>query len=267
MLAEGHEVFALDWLGFGASDKPLIKEMITFELHMKTLQRLFEHYSLSDAYILAHDWGGCVALCTIPDLPASSVRHLTLLNSFFPPRVSDISLNCYLLYLLWFSATGILDGLLPEEMVMRYMSPTATSRTVKGFSAPFPSVKAKAGVGRFAHMVPGMPFVVYDIFKSQYGLLVDGICPPQTFSSLHEQARLRERGDMVRKRWASGELGCAVNIVFGNRDPLLRDFWGILVDGITTESGKPKATWVDGAGHYPLEERAEEIVRIYLADL
>lgn len=56
----GLDVYALDWVGFGMSDKPLVAEEISFELHMRTLISLFERYDLSETHILAHDWGGWV---------------------------------------------------------------------------------------------------------------------------------------------------------------------------------------------------------------
>ncbi len=54
----GHEVYAIDWLGHGASDKPLSGSSISFELHMRTLTACIDHFNISDCYVAAHDWGG-----------------------------------------------------------------------------------------------------------------------------------------------------------------------------------------------------------------
>lgn len=54
----GHEVYALDWLGHGRSDKIMQRGAITFELHMRTLIQFFEDTGLEDAILVAHDWGG-----------------------------------------------------------------------------------------------------------------------------------------------------------------------------------------------------------------
>jgi pimeloyl-ACP methyl ester carboxylesterase len=56
----GHEVFAIDWIGHGASDKPLDVALIPFELHMRTLKSCIDHFELTGCYIVAHDWGGYV---------------------------------------------------------------------------------------------------------------------------------------------------------------------------------------------------------------
>jgi pimeloyl-ACP methyl ester carboxylesterase len=51
-------VFAIDWLGHGLSDKPLQASIISFELHMQTLFKFFDHYQIGNAVVAAHDWGG-----------------------------------------------------------------------------------------------------------------------------------------------------------------------------------------------------------------
>lgn len=58
LVERGHEVYALDWLGHGRSDKIIRPEAITFELHMRTLQQFFESTGLENATLVAHDWGG-----------------------------------------------------------------------------------------------------------------------------------------------------------------------------------------------------------------
>jgi pimeloyl-ACP methyl ester carboxylesterase len=58
LVEDGHELYALDWLGHGRSDKPTQRESITFELHMRTLSAFFNHAQLSDAILVAHSWGG-----------------------------------------------------------------------------------------------------------------------------------------------------------------------------------------------------------------
>lgn len=182
-----------------------------------------------------------------------------LLNSFFPPRPFEISLNCRLLYLLWLSSQGIFDGLLPESLIIRYMAPGTTSAVAAGYSAPFSGPKSKSGVTRFAMTVPGMPAIIYRLFQSQLGLIIDGLCPKESFSSLHEQVRLRETDHAIRKFWSSGEADIKVAVVFGRRDPLLRDYYDVFLKTIRTSHGIPQGVWIDGAGHYPVEEASGKV--------
>lgn len=186
-----------------------------------------------------------------------------LLNSFFPPRASEISLNCRALYALWFSSQGILNGLLPEELIIRYMAPRVTSRVASGYAAPFSGPKSKQGVSRFALIVPGMPDMIYRLFESRLGLMVDGLCPPQSFSSLHEQLRLRERGHKVRRFWADGKAEADVAVVLGRSDPLLRDYYHILLGCVNTSQGRAKGIWIEGAGHYATEEKPQTVADLF----
>lgn len=241
-------------------------EDISFELHMRTLITLFDTYRLSGAFILAHDWGGCVALSSIPHLAREDpCTGLMLLNSFFPPRPSDISWNAYLLYILWLSAQGILAALIPEAAIIRYMAPSVTKTIAEGYAAPFSAHRSKAAVTRFARIVPGTPQLVYDAFESPVGRLLDGICSSRSFSSLHEQARLRKRDAEVRSFWGSGKGKVRVRVAFGNRDSLLGDFFPVLLRSIFTSFGSPERDVLDGAGHYAAEEQPEEISQAFIA--
>jgi pimeloyl-ACP methyl ester carboxylesterase len=58
LVEKGHEIYALDWLGHGRSDKMRNAELISFELHMQTLRSFFKHVDLQSAHVVAHDWGG-----------------------------------------------------------------------------------------------------------------------------------------------------------------------------------------------------------------
>lgn len=55
---QGHEVYALDWIGHGLSDKPSQPSMISFELHMRTLRTFLVEFEITNCCIVAHDWGG-----------------------------------------------------------------------------------------------------------------------------------------------------------------------------------------------------------------
>ncbi|KAI1622205.1 haloalkane dehalogenase family protein [Exophiala viscosa] len=271
LTAVGYEVFAIDWLGHGTSDKPVNVSEISFELHMHTLRRVIEQLDLHDFYIAAHDWGGCVALCTIPTLPDS--RHcagLFLLNSFFPARPSDISTHYYLLYWIWFFSTGILGPLLPDSFVLRFMAPNISMKTASAYSAPYAQsmFKTKASISRFSHIVPGLPDWVYDLRSTYSWRVVEGWLGPEHFTNLNAQASLAERNRHVRGWWL-GEFDDKstrnapekVMILFGREDPLLPEFKMVLERyiGVSHIVRPADRGWLPGAGHYPMEQKPEEI--------
>ncbi|SLM39319.1 Epoxide hydrolase-like [Lasallia pustulata] len=268
---QGHEVYALDWIGHGLSDKPSQPSMISFELHMRTLQAFLAEFNVTNCCIAAHDWGGCVALSTLPHLPQGTCTSLFLLNTFFPPRPTDITIHSYMLYLLWFFSTGIFDGYLPEWAVMRYMSPQTTSRTMDGYCAPFAAgVATKASVSRFAHIVPGIPDFVLSLRDHYLWRMVEGLLGPTSFTNITAQARLAERNRLVRSFWAEpseklqDEVRSQVMVAFGRDDPLLVDFKDVLVHTIEPNLQRHAVggEWIERAGHYPTEDRPLQVARL-----
>ncbi|KAM0104907.1 hypothetical protein ACP6JE_000542 [Aspergillus fumigatus] len=239
LVERGHEVYALDWLGHGRSDKITRPEAITFELHMRTLQQFFESTGLDNTTIVAHDWGGCVALSTLSRLPTSACTSLFLLNSFFPLRISEISMHYALLHAIWFMTTGILGGCTPESAVMRFMSPSISQNDVTGYAAPYRNLPSNA--------------------KS-----IEGLAGPSNFDNLTAQARLSLRNEGVRSFWKSSDRAhqLEVAVVFGDKDPLLKDYKDILVRGVDSRvmvDWAPYGIWLDGTGHYPAEDKPKAV--------
>ncbi|KIW54163.1 hypothetical protein PV05_06543 [Exophiala xenobiotica] len=271
LTAAGYEVFAIDWLGHGTSDKPLNVSEISFELHMHTLRRVIEQLDLNEFYIAAHDWGGCIALCTIPTLPAE--RHckgLFLLNTFLPPRPHDITLHYYLLYWTWFFSTGICGPLLPDSFVLRFMAPNMSDKALQVYSQPYAQspFNTKTSINRFSHIVPGLPDCIYGLRQTHIWRTIEGLLGPEHFINLNAQAWLANRDQEVREWWSSsGDDKAAarapesVMILFGRDDPLLPEFKNVLERSIRVsrvlQGGE--AGWLPGAGHYPMEQKPKEI--------
>ena len=287
----GYEVLCVDWLGHGASDKPISPSQITFELHMRTLINVVEYFDLHDFYIGAHDWGGCVALCTLPVIAEQrKCSGLFLLNTFFPARPSDVSPRYLLLYWIGFFSSGIFGTLLPESLVLRFMAPNITGKIANAYDSAYEyhSPRAKVSIGRFSHMVPAMPDLIYQFRDSKWWMTVEGL-HPQLLTNINAQARLATLNSEVRKWWDGSERAASsppsssdsktsnesrsltkpesipkrVMILFGRDDPLLPEFCQVLAK--TIKIGRPAhspiAGWLSGAGHYPMEQRPESIVK------
>ncbi|KAL6237955.1 hypothetical protein BDW75DRAFT_248159 [Aspergillus navahoensis] len=268
LLERGHDVYAIDWLGHGRSDKILQQEAITTELHIHTLVKFFEITALQNAIVVAHDWGGCIALCTTPRLRKEAVDSLFLLNTFFPPRLSDSSLHYRLLNRIWYCTTGLLGGHLPESMIHRILEPSLSKADVDAFTAPYADLprSSKSSILRFSHSVPSLPrFVLFQLRQTKAWKLIEGLTGPANWDSLNTQARLSAQDDQVRRYWgteAVDDKGCEIAVVFGDRDPLLRDYKAVFTRTIHPDrmvSWAPMGLWIMDAGHLPMEDKAGEV--------
>ncbi|KAI9372819.1 Alpha/Beta hydrolase protein [Aspergillus egyptiacus] len=276
LLARGHEIYAIDWLGHGRSDKILRPEAITFELHIRTLMEFFEATGLDHAIIAAHNWGGCVALCALPHLPSELCDSIFLLNTFFPPRIGDTSFHYRLLSRAWYCTTGLLGGYVPESAVMRFLVPHIPKHEVDAYCAPYVDLprSAKSSITRFSHIVPSLPrFVLLRLRVMWVWRLMEGLCGPSHFESLTTQARLAAQDDQVRRFWGARESqngdypsqAVEVAVVFGNKDPLVRDHKNVLVRSINPElmvNWAPRGMWITGAGHMVVEEKPREVASL-----
>ncbi|HXR60687.1 MAG TPA: alpha/beta fold hydrolase, partial [Solirubrobacterales bacterium] len=68
-LAAGFRCVAIDYPGFGRSDKPLEIEWYEYERHAAACLRVIEALGLGDATLVGHDWGGPVGLLLAVDHP------------------------------------------------------------------------------------------------------------------------------------------------------------------------------------------------------
>lgn len=203
----------------------------------------------------------------MPHLPEDSCAGLFLLNSFFPPRPYDIRVNYYLLYLIWFFSTGIFDGYLPEWAVMRYMAPEVTTAVIQGYSVPYHrSIKTKASVSRFSHIVPGIPDMILSFRSTYLWRLIEGLCGPERFTNINAQAWLATRNSSIRHFWASPSQNKrpAVAVAFGHDDPLLPDFKGVLTATIDPAllASPRRGVWIPRAGHYPVEGKPTAVAEL-----
>ncbi|KAL4782588.1 Alpha/Beta hydrolase protein [Aspergillus varians] len=269
LLERGHDVYAIDWLGHGRSDKILCPEAITFELHIRTLVRFFEVTELQDAIIAAHDWGGCIALCTTPRLPPNTCTSLFLLNTFFPPRASDASLHSRLLNRIWYCITGLLHGFLPTSAALRFLAPSLTNEDIKAYTAPYSGLprSSKSSIERFAHIAPSLPrSILFTLRQTFLWKVFEGLTGPSHFETLTTQSRLAAQDDQVRRYWGStqdeADSSMEVVVVFGDGDPLRRDCRAVLLREIHPErmvKWAAKGLWITGAGHVPVEGKAGQV--------
>jgi haloalkane dehalogenase len=80
-VAAGFRAIALDHLGFGRSDKPVVAELYRIPRHAERLDALLEALDLHDATVVVQDWGGPIGLAWAARHP-ERVRSLAIFNTF-----------------------------------------------------------------------------------------------------------------------------------------------------------------------------------------
>ena len=182
---------------------------------------------------------------------------------------------------------------------MRFMAPNISQEAVRLYEMPFEAgPKTKASVGRFAHMVPGLPdTILFRARETWFWMLLEGLVGPHRLTNVSTQASLAKRDKVVR-RWyqtsrslskndgrKSGECKAKLiddeeyiridavqtrrkGILFGEDDPLLKGFKVVLEstfrqDGSDLWLGNGNG-WLPNAGHYPMEQKPHEITTCLL---
>ena len=69
VLSIQQRVLAMDFAGFGRSDKPVDKAAYTFQMHHDTLVDFIEGLSLQRITLVVQDWGGLIGLTVAAEMP------------------------------------------------------------------------------------------------------------------------------------------------------------------------------------------------------
>jgi haloalkane dehalogenase len=135
ILAAKHRVIAMDFVGFGRSDKFTERGEYSFRMHKSTLANFIDKLALNRVTLVVHDWGGLVGLGLVGEIPERFAR-LVIMNTGLPtpdlPVGQVIRMGCM---------HG--DRIKPEVF--------------KAYEAPFPDASYKAGAAVWPLLVPILP--------------------------------------------------------------------------------------------------------------
>lgn len=155
LLAAKHRVIAMDFAGFGRSDKPTDFATYTFQFHHNILVGFIEQLNLQGITAVVQDWGGLLGLTVATQLPDRFAR-LVIMNTGLPTGDEPPSEA----FLRWREFAEKMGAKLPIGRIIKgglahpeNLSPAELA----AYEAPFPSADYKAGVAAFPLLVPTTP--------------------------------------------------------------------------------------------------------------
>jgi haloalkane dehalogenase len=212
---------AVDYPGFGRSDKPTDPGWYTYESHSEMLRRFVEELDLRRLTVVCQDWGGPLGLRLAVEHPERVERVVVMNTGIFSGRPPG---EAWLQFRAFVRRVG--TEFQPGQLI-RITSPgEVADDVVAGYDAPFPTPESKTGVIMFPELVP------------------DSLEHPSAQAMLDVREAL--------KTWPGRAL-----ILFGDSDPVFSPRVGERFAELIP--GAEPAETVEGAGHFLQEDAGERI--------
>ena len=226
ILALHYRVLAMDFVGFGRSDKYTERAEYSFAMHHDTVVGFIEALGLEAITLVVQDWGGLIGLTVASEMPGRFSR-LVIMNTGLPTGDEPIGEG----FMRW-RAFAERSTDLPISFVIRTgvaQGELLTPDILAAYDSPFPDVRYKAGAMAFPLMVP--------------------LGPDDPGASEMRRAR------QSLSQWQKPAL-----VMFSDKDPVTRGGDRFFRALIPTAKDQPEIV-IENAGHFLQEDKGEEIAQ------
>lgn len=226
ILAPHYRVLAMDFVGFGRSDKCTERAEYSFAMHHDTVVGFIEALGLEAITLVVQDWGGLIGLTVASEMPERFSR-LVIMNTGLPTGDEPIGEG----FMRW-RAFAERSTDLPISFVIRTgvaQGELLTPDILAAYDSPFPDVQYKAGAMAFPLMVP--------------------LAPDDPGAS-----------EMRRARQSLSQWQKPAMVMFSDKDPVTRGGDRFFRALIPTAKDQPEIV-IENAGHFLQEDKGEEIAQ------